>query len=41
LRKLRAARVTLAVVENGAEQVGLVSWEALVRRLLAIGEGRS
>jgi putative hemolysin len=41
LRKLRAARVTLAVVETGEEQVGLVSWEALVRRLLAIGEGRS
>ena len=41
LRKLRAARVTLAVVERGGEQVGLVSWEALVRRLLAVGEGRS
>jgi putative hemolysin len=39
LRKLRAARVTLAVVENGAEQVGLVSWEALIRRLLATGDG--
>ena len=41
LRKLRAARVTLAVVERGTEQLGLVSWEALVRRLLAVGEGRS
>jgi len=39
LRKLRAARVTLAVVEKGAEQVGLVSWDALIRRLLATGDG--
>lgn len=34
LRKLRAARVPLAVVEHGAEQVGVVFWEDLVRRLL-------
>jgi len=37
LRKLRAARVTLAVVEQGAEQVGLVAWDDLVKRFLKKG----
>lgn len=35
LRKLRAARSTLAaVVEAGAQPVGIVTWEALVQRLV-------
>ena len=35
LRKLRAARSTLAaVIEAGAKPVGIVTWEALVQRLV-------
>ena len=37
LRKLRAARTTLAaVLEAGAKPVGIVTWEALVQRLVDV-----
>ena len=37
LRKLRAARITLAVVSDAAgKQVGVVAWEDLIRRLVTV-----
>ena len=37
LRKLRAARITVAVVSNAqGQQLGVVTWEDLVRRLVTM-----
>lgn len=37
VRKLRAARVTMAVVLNASgEQIGVVAWEDLIRRLVTV-----
>jgi CBS domain containing-hemolysin-like protein len=37
LRKLRAARITVAVVSNAqGQQLGVVMWEDLVRRLVTM-----
>jgi putative hemolysin len=37
VRKLRAARVTMAVVVDGAgQQIGIVTWEDLIRRLVTV-----
>ena len=39
LRKLRAARITLAVVSGAdGKQVGVVVWEDLIRRLVSVAE---
>jgi CBS domain containing-hemolysin-like protein len=37
VRKLRAARVTMAVaLDAGGKQVGVVTWEDLIRRLVTV-----
>ncbi|HEX8310623.1 MAG TPA: CNNM domain-containing protein [Chthoniobacteraceae bacterium] len=43
LQKLRAARTTLAaVLDSNAKQVGIVTWEDLIKRLVStVGESRS
>jgi CBS domain containing-hemolysin-like protein len=37
VRKLRAARVTMAVVvDTSGKQIGIVTWEDLIRRLVSV-----
>jgi CBS domain containing-hemolysin-like protein len=37
VRKLRAARVTMAVVlDSAGKQIGVVTWEDLIRRLVTV-----